>query len=143
MIVCFSPVNCPPVDRLSSLPGHRVKAKSTTLGATRSGLIQVLRHLGLYREKIAARFREEREIARALELERLIQLPEEREAARRDEESRQTRLHEQEHPARLAEGRNAARLLREKMEYESMSEEQKAAWRLEEEIVSWITSSGR
>ncbi len=143
MIVCFNPANCPTVDRLSSTPGHRVKAKLTTLGATRSGLIQVLRHLGLYREKIAARSREEREIARALEMERLIQLREEREAARRDEESRQRRLHEDERSAPLAEGHMAARLLREKMEYESMSEEQKAAWRLEEEIVSWVTSSVR
>lgn len=140
---------------------HPVKAKSATLGATRSRLIQVLRHLGLYTEKIAAQLQHKRETVLLLDLEeeRLERIREEQEVARRSEERRVARLaeeedasrhqeallaaevHEQEQFARLAEEQRADRLFKEKLAYESMSEAQQAAWRLEEEIVSWLTSS--
>jgi hypothetical protein len=141
MVVSFGPACHPLVDRRASPSGHRVKATSLTLGSTRSRLIQVLRHLGLYRERIEARLRDEREMAQALEMEKQIQLHEEREAVQRDEQARHARLHEEEQSARLAEGLRAARLLREEMAYESMSEEQRAVWRLEDEILAWLTAS--
>jgi len=50
-------------------------------------------------------------------------------------------LHEDEQSARLAEGLRAARLLMEEMAYESMSEEQRAVWRLEDEILALLTAS--
>ena len=141
MVVSFVPVSHPLADRRASHSGHRIKATSLTLGSTRSRLIQVWRELGLYRDRIEARLRDEREMSRALEMERLIQLREEREAVLRDEQARQARLHEEVQSARLAEGLRAARLLREEMTYESMSEEQRAVRRLEDEILAWLTAS--
>jgi hypothetical protein len=140
MVVPFIPGSTSSGDRFASTFRHRVKARSTNLGATRSRLIQVLRHLGLYGEKVAARLRHEREMAQTLEMERMTRLREEREAARQHEISRAARLDKEERSARLAEDRRAARLLKEGMAYESMSEEQQAARRLEDEIASWLTS---
>jgi hypothetical protein len=142
MVLCFNPVHPSSDDRSASTSLNRVKAETTPLGKTRSRLIQVLLHLGVYNEKIASRLCDERESDRALELDRLVQLQEEREAARRQEEARATRFHEEKQSARLAEELKAARLLREEIAYQSMSEEQQAAWRLEAEIVSWLMASG-
>src|SRR4051812_37654252 len=49
----------PSADRRASFGRPRVKTGHLTLGATRSRLIQVVRHLGIYRERIADRLREE------------------------------------------------------------------------------------
>jgi hypothetical protein len=156
----FSPAFHPIGDRRAVPSSHRVKARSLTLGATRSRLIQILRASGLYRGRIEARLRteremdlllerrrleqkrEEREVARRLERRRIARLAEEQEAARHLGELRAARLHEQERFARMIEGRRAARLEKERFAYGAMSEEQRAAWRQEEEIVSWLTIEG-
>jgi hypothetical protein len=69
-----------------------------------------LRHLGLHRNRIEARLREEREAVLLLEKKRLERLRPERETDRRSEERRAARLAEE------------------------------AARRLEDEIVSWLTA---
>jgi hypothetical protein len=142
MVLCFNPVQPSSGDRSASTSPCRVKAETTPLGKTRSRLIQVLQHLGFYSEKIAYRLRDERESDRALELDRLVRLQEDREAARRQEEARAARFHEEKQSARLAEELKAARLLKEDIAYQSMSEEQQADWRLEAETVSWLMASG-
>ncbi len=103
MVVGFRPAYRAIGDRRGSPTARKLKAKSLTLGATRSPLIQVLRGLGPHRERIEARLRDEGEEF-----------------------------------ARSVEGRRAARLLGEQAAYRRMTEEQKAAWRLEEEVISWL-----
>src|SRR4051812_28109071 len=145
MVLGFSPAFYPIGDRRASPSGHRVKARSLTLGATRSRLVEVLRVLGLYRDRIEARLRperemdlllegrrlerdrEEREVARRLEERRVARLAEEQEIARHLETLRAARLLEQERFARMVEERRAAGLVNEKLAYESMSEEQRSA----------------
>jgi hypothetical protein len=142
MVLSLAAVYRSTVGRPASLPVHRVKARSTTLGSTRFGLIQVLCHLGFYRERIAARHRAELEMARALETERLVRIQEEQARVQRLEAAMAARWLEPEQPARLAEERRDALLLKKALAYESMSEEQQAAWRLENEIVAWLTATG-
>jgi hypothetical protein len=127
MVVTFGPTS------------HRVKARSLTLGATRWRLLQLLRHLGLCREEIEARLREEQEVALALERERQLVLLAEEAAARMAEEWRLAGWLEECEAARIVEERRAAQLLREKAAFEAMTPAQQAAWRAEEEIVSWLT----
>jgi hypothetical protein len=147
----------PLAHRRASHSGHGAKTTSSTLGSTRSRLIQVLRHLGFYREGIEARLRDEREIVLLVERRRLerareeqevalraeelriARLEEEREAARLAESSRVAQLKEREQLARAIEERRVARLVREQIAYQAMTDDQKAAWRLEEEIVSWVS----
>jgi hypothetical protein len=124
----------------SDPPRQRVKAETVPVGATRSRLILVLRHLGLYRERIEARPRDEQRLANFLEALRLEGLKEEQRTARVSEERRLARLQEERETSRLIEERRAARILKDKLAYEAMNEEQKAAWRLEEQIVSWLTA---
>ena len=125
---------------------HPFKARASTLGATRSRLVQVLRHLGLYRDRIEARLREEREAVSLLEKERLRRISLEQEAHLRSEERTAARLAEEAarvretgELARLVEERRTARLFKEHREFEAMTDEQRSARRLEEEIVSWLT----
>ncbi len=158
MVVPFNPLNRSWDDRFASKNRHRVKATSTCLGATRTRLLQALRHLGLYGEEIAARLCNERATALLLEEERLERLRVEQEVARRSEERRVARMAEEDETARqpealpaarvreqvqsalFVEEQRAARLLKRKLTYESMSEGQQAASRLEDEVVSWLTS---
>jgi hypothetical protein len=117
---------------------HRIKARSLTLGATRRRLFQVLWHLGLRREEIEARLREEREIVEAIETQGRLRFQAEEAAARLAEELRAAGWVEEWEAVRMVEERRVARLLREKETFEAMTPEQQAAWRAEEEIVSWL-----
>jgi hypothetical protein len=103
-------------------PRHRLKSGRVTAGATRSRLIQVLRHLGFYEARIAARLREERRAARHLEAARLVRLREQRHAALRDE------------------ARRVARLRAERLAHSAMTDDQREAERMERQIVSWLTA---
>jgi hypothetical protein len=146
----------PPALREASPARHRTKAGPLTLGATRSRLIQVVRHLGIYEVRIAARLREEQRTARLLEERRLARLREEPRATRSLEERKLARLHVESRAARVFEARNLARswgeeraalsieqrrfvlLLKEELTFESMTEDQRSTERLEEQIVSWL-----
>jgi hypothetical protein len=130
----LGPSDVRPPDR----PRRRVKAETIPLGATRSRLILVLRHLGFYSTRIEARHREEQRLEIFLEQLRLEQFEEEQRAARLSEERRLAQRVEKRETVRLREEWRAARLLKDKLAYEAMNEEQKAAWRLEEQIVSWL-----
>src|SRR4051794_9786030 len=55
----FILVRHPSADRRASFGRPRAKTGHLTLGATRSRMIRVVRHLGIYRERIATRLREE------------------------------------------------------------------------------------
>jgi hypothetical protein len=131
MFVTFDPVLFP--------MQHRVKARSTTLGATRSRLLWVLRNLGFVRDRIEAQVRDERESHRLIEEQRLDRLREEEEAHRRFEEWADTIWFRDEQLARLREEQRASWLIREKCRYELMTDEGKAAARQEDEIVAWLT----
>lgn len=93
------------------------KARSQPLGAARFRSIQVLDELKIYEAGIAAHRHE----ARLLEEERLARIREEQAAAR----SLAIRV--------------ASQKRRERTAVERMSEEQKAVWRWERRIVSWLT----
>jgi hypothetical protein len=122
-------------------PRRRVKTETIPLGATRSRLILVLRHLGFYHTRIEARYRDEQRLEIFLEQLRSEQLEEEQQAARLSEERRLAQRVEEREATRLREEWRVARLLKDKLAYEAMSEEQKAAWRLEEQIVSWLAAN--
>src|SRR4051812_41228657 len=108
MVGCSTPADIGV--RRANTSRHRVRARSSTLGATRSRLIQVLRHLGLYNEEMTARLRDERAMALLLEEERFERLRVEQEVARRSGERRAARLAEAEVAARRHEARLAARV---------------------------------
>jgi hypothetical protein len=93
------------------------KARSQPLGAARFRAIQVLDELKIYEAGIAVHRHE----ARVLEEERLAYLREEQAAAR----SLAMRV--------SSLGR------RERMAVDRMTEEQKASWRWERRVVSWLT----
>jgi hypothetical protein len=131
--------------RRASTTRHRVKASSLTLGATRFRLLWVLRNLGFARDRIEARIRDEQERERLIEAQRLDRLQEEEDACRWLAEQAVARRLEDEQLARFFEEQRAAReeqrnawLIREKIRYEAMTEEQKAVVRQEDEIVSWL-----
>jgi hypothetical protein len=111
-------------DRRASPSGHRVKARSSTLGTTRWRLIQVLRHLGLFREEIEGRLREEQERNRALERERSLWLEREEAQVRLREQESAARLAEEQAFARFLDDQRTARMLREKRKFEAMTPEQ-------------------
>jgi hypothetical protein len=106
---------------------RRIKARSWPSGATRSRLFLVLRQLGLRREEIDARLQLEQILAQDRETRRQLQL--------RDEADRL--LWERENLAAI-ESRKAERRLKESLEFERMTDDQRAAWRMDEEIVEWI-----
>jgi hypothetical protein len=94
----------------------RIKARTWPMGAARSRLFLVLRQLSLCRDEIVARLQSEQR----LEIDRRLRIEAEVEASRWVEQAR------------------ASRLLREARVFERMGEEQRAALRMEEEIVEWI-----
>jgi hypothetical protein len=144
--------------RRADRPTHRLKSGPFPLGATRFRLIQALTDLGIYAERIAARLREEQRWAQLLEARRLVRLRDEERAgqileeqglARSQEEptavaareaQRLAWLREEERSAFLIEQRRFILLLKEELAFESMTDEQKAAERLEEQVVYWLGS---
>jgi len=136
----------------------RLKSGPFPLGATRFRLIQALNDLGIYAERIVARIREEQRFAQLLEARRLVRLRDEEHAGQILEEQRLARLHEErtgagpleaprvaglrdeERYASLIEQRRFILLLKEELAFESMTDEQKAAERLEEQIVDWLSA---
>jgi hypothetical protein len=145
-------------ERQADRPRHRLNTGPFPLGATRFRLIQALNALGIYAERTAARLREEqwwarllverslarlREEERArqiLEAQRLARLQEERKAAAFLEAQRLVQSRQEERSASLIEQRRFVLLLKEELAFESMTEEQKAAGWLEEQIVFWLSS---
>jgi hypothetical protein len=135
-------------------PRHRLKSGPFPLGANRFRLLQALDDLGLYAERIVARLREERGRARLLEAHRLVWLREEERArelldahrlARLQEErralaAREARLREEQRAALSVEHRQFLLLLKEELAFQSMTEDERAADRLEEQIVLWLSS---
>lgn len=92
------------------------KARSQPLGATRFQAIQVLGDLKIYEDRIAVHRQESR------------LLEEEERARRRDAEE----------AARALEARKVAIADRVKRAVETMTDEQRAAWRWEERIADWL-----
>jgi hypothetical protein len=115
----------------------RVKAKAWPLGAARSRLFQVLRHLGLRRAEIEVRMG----LERAQEIERRFRVHAEAEAARLVAEAWAARLVQQQEILEATEARKAARRLEEARAFERMNDEQRAAWRMDEAILGWLTDS--
>jgi hypothetical protein len=126
-----------PVDRAR----HRRKSGPFPLGAPRFRLIQALSDLGIYAERIGARLRDERRWAQLLEAHRLVRLRDEERAARIRIQQRHAHLPQEgwvERSALLIERRRFIRLLKEELAFQSMTEQQKAVERFEEQVVSWL-----
>jgi hypothetical protein len=135
-------------------PRHRLKSGPFPLGANRFRLLQALDDLGLYAERIVARLREERRRAQLLDAHRLVGLRDEERArelveahrlARLQEErralaSREARLREEERAALSVEHHQFLLLLKEELAFQSMTDEQRTADRLEEQILLWLSS---
>jgi hypothetical protein len=109
---------------------HRIKAQAWPLGAARSRLFLVLRHLGLRQEEIDSRIRSEREQIRLFELERSLRIRAEAARLLQENELRQA-----------IEARKLARQIKQMEEFERMTDKQRKAWRMEQEIVGWISAS--
>jgi hypothetical protein len=118
---------------------HRRKSGPFPLGATRFRVIQALSGLGLYANRIAARMRAEQRAARLLEAQRLAHFLEAWRAAARLEAQRLTAAREEERAELLVVQRRFIRLLEEELAFQSMTDEQKAVERLEEQIVAWVS----
>lgn len=142
--------------RRSSSGRERYRRKTDTfpLGACRSRLVQALRQMGIVVERTAAKLREEQlpahlraerkrariraderagELVKAVRRSRL-----QAKAAAIQKAQRLAQTLEEERAALQAEQRRFALMLKEELTFETMSEAQQAAVRLEDQVVSWL-----
>jgi hypothetical protein len=127
------------IDRVN----HRIKARSWPLGAARSRLFLVLRHLRLRSVEIDARVRSESEQTRAFEVEQQLRLHAEAEAARLAKADRAARSLQEQEFLEAVKARKEARRIKEATAYERMTDEQRMIWQMEEEIVGWVSANNR
>ena len=133
---------------------HRAKSTAFPLGAGRGRLARLICSLGLYDDRIAARIQGEKSLAERLEA---VRAAEQRHAdARARERARQAReaqwfawqirrqrlarLWAQERAALEREQREFVLLLKEELAQRAMSPDQEEAYRLEEQVVAWLTT---